>query len=97
MLMANNVNNIYNKIYMKFEENFSIITLLNSLPIDIMLWIILGGIVLVFGVFSSILFWHWRLYSTGKFTTIGNMIVYLSVGACFIFIMFLSIVWHSIA
>ncbi len=94
--MADGTKNLYNKTYMKFEENFSIVALLNSLPIDIILWIALGVIVLIFGIFSSILFWHWRLYSTGKFTTVANMIVYLSVGAGFIFIMLLSIVWRSL-
>ncbi len=78
---------------MKTVFNFT--DLLNNLPIETILWLILGVVVITFGVYSAILLWHWKLYSTGKFTTVGNMIVYLSVGAGFIFVMILSILGYS--
>jgi hypothetical protein len=76
-------------------KSFSFVDLLNNLPIEIILWFILGATVIVFGIYSAILFWHWKLYSTGKFTTVSSMIVYLSVGAGLILVMILSIFGYS--
>lgn len=73
-------------------------TTLNSaaLPLDLLLW---GGLVvaaLVFGIYSAILLWHWKEYSTGKFTTVANMGVYLSVGGALLVVMALAAMWSSL-
>ncbi len=68
---------------------------LKVLPIELILWVMLGVVVIIFGIYSAILLWHWKLYSTGKFTTVGNMVMYLSVGAFLIFVMILSIFGYS--
>jgi hypothetical protein len=70
--------------------------IIETLPIESILWVVLGISVIVFGLYSSILLWHWKIYSTGKFTTISNMFVYLGVGGGFIAIMALSIIWFSV-
>jgi len=44
------------------------------------LWIGFAAAVLVFGLYSAILLWHWKEYSTGKFTTVANMFIYVGVG-----------------
>jgi hypothetical protein len=69
---------------------------LEKVPIDSILWVVFGVTVVGFGVFSAILFWHWRLYSTGKYTTVGNMILYLSVSSGLIGTMIASLVWFSL-
>ena len=74
----------------------SFIHAIETLPVTTILWILLGGMVIVFGVYSSILLWHWNKYSTGKFTTVTNMFVYLGVSGGFILIMLLSIFWFSL-
>ena len=33
-----------------------------------------------FAVYSAILFWQWKRYSTGRYTTPAYMLVYLAVG-----------------
>ncbi len=50
------------------------------LPFDLVLWGVLAAVLIVFNIFSAILLWHWRTYSTGRFTTVTNMLVYLGVG-----------------
>lgn len=77
-------------------ETMSFIHAIETLPVTTILWILLGGMVIVFGVYSSILLWHWNKYSTGKFTTVTNMFVYLGVSGGFILIMLLSIFWFSL-
>jgi hypothetical protein len=71
-------------------------TLLETLPIDTILWVVFGITVIGFGIFSATLFWHWKLYSTGKYTTVGNMVLYLTVSAGLIFVMISSIIWYSL-
>ncbi|HCC04771.1 TPA: hypothetical protein DEP58_00515 [Patescibacteria group bacterium] len=77
-------------------KDISFPVLLESLPIEIILWAIFGGILIIFGAFSAILLWHWKIYSTGKFTTVSNMVLYLSVSAGFLAIMIISIFWYSL-
>ncbi len=72
-----------------------ITSLLKSLPIENMLWFVFGAVLLVFGIFSAVLLWHWKLYSTGKFTTVSNMFVYLGVSAGLFTVMAFSIIWLS--
>ena len=64
-----------------------LVKILEALPIDIVLWIVFGITIIVFGIYSAILLWHWKIYSTGKFTTVSNMILYLGVSAVCIVIM----------
>jgi len=70
--------------------------LLNALPVDLILWGVLGVVVLVFGVYSAVLLWHWKIYSTGRFTSAANMFVYLGVSAGFLMLMVLAATWYSV-
>lgn len=70
--------------------------ILGTIPIASVLWMVLGGTIIIFALYSSILLWHWKTYSTGKFTTVSNMFVYLSVSGGFILMMILAIVWFSL-
>lgn len=76
-------------------DTVSLMTALESFPVVNILWILLGVTVIVFGVYSTVLLWHWNKYSTGKFTTVTNMFVYLGVSGGFILMMLLSILWFS--
>ena len=71
------------------------IGLLDSLPIGAIMWIVLALVTVVFIVFSAILIWHWRMYSTGKFTTVSNMVMYLTVSLFFIVLMGASATAYS--
>ncbi len=66
--------------------------LLDSLPVDTILWSLFGVTLIAFGIFSAVLLWHWKLYSTGKYTTVGNMVIYLSVSAGLFTVMAFSII-----
>ena len=66
------------------------VDLLKDIPFDYGMWGVLGITLIVFGVYSAILLWHWRVYSTGKFTTVGNMLLYIGVSLLFICIMVFS-------
>jgi len=68
---------------------------LQAIPLDIVLWVIFGITLLIFGVYSAILLWHWKMYSTGKFTTVSNMILYLCVSAVFLILMIISAISYS--
>jgi uncharacterized membrane protein len=76
-------------------ENETMIGLLDSLPIGAIMWIVLALVTVVFIVFSAILIWHWRMYSTGKFTTVSNMVMYLTVSLFFIVLMGASATAYS--
>ena len=49
-------------------------------PISMLLWGVVALVAIVFCIFSAIMFWHWKLYSTGRFTTVTSMTAYLVVG-----------------
>lgn len=68
----------------------------SAFPLDLLLWIGLIVAVVVFGVYSAILLWHWKEYSTGKFTTVTNMGVYLAVGGALLAVMALAATWSSL-
>ena len=65
-------------------------------PMELTLWLVLGVVFIIFGIFSSILLWHWKTYSTGKFTTVSNMLIYIGVAGGFILMMILSVLWFSL-
>jgi hypothetical protein len=69
--------------------------ILETFPVELVLWSVFGVTLLAFGVYSAILFWHWNAYSTGKYTTVSNMILYLSVSAVLLFVMISSVLWYS--
>lgn len=69
--------------------------ILASLPIEILLFGIFALSAIVFSIYSGILFWHWRAYSTGKFTTMGNLLMFVCVGVGLLFIMLFSALWYS--
>jgi hypothetical protein len=71
--------------------------ILHAIPMVPVLWGILGISILIFVLYSAVLLWHWKLYSTGKFTTVSNAFLYLGVSAGFIFAMVFSIIWYSLA
>lgn len=55
---------------------------LQTTNLDLILWVALLIAVLAFVVFSLVLIWHWKKYSTGKYTTYGSILVYLVVSGC---------------
>ena len=63
---------------------------LEAIPFDYIMWGVLGVTLIVFCVYSAVLLWHWNIYSTGKFTTVSNMMLYLGVSGLFLAIMALS-------
>ncbi|MBP9750115.1 MAG: hypothetical protein KBD21_05295 [Candidatus Pacebacteria bacterium] len=69
---------------------------LDVLPIDLALWIGIIVAVVVFGIYSAVLLWHWKEYSTGRFTTVANMLVYLGVGAGCLIVMALATTWYGV-
>jgi hypothetical protein len=70
---------------------------LDALPIDIILWGLLGVLIIIFGIFSAVLLWHWKVYSTGRFTTVSNMLMYMAVSIGFIVLMVLAATWYSLS
>jgi hypothetical protein len=78
-------------------ESVSAIQIFKAIPMTPVLWVIFGISVLIFTLYSGMLLWHWKLYSTGKFTTVSNALLYLSVSIGFIFVMGFSIIWYSIS
>jgi len=86
----------YFGIYFTVMDSISFGDIYSMLPISGALWVVCVISALVFAVHSGILFWHWKLYSTGKFTTMGNMLLYLSVGIGLLFVMTASILWYSL-
>jgi hypothetical protein len=73
-------------------ENLSL-----NLPFDLVLWGIFAAVLIVFNVFSAILLWHWRTYSTGRFTTLANMLLYVGVGVGLLVAMAISALSYSLA
>jgi uncharacterized membrane protein len=71
--------------------------LVEALPIDLILWGLLGVLIIGFGIYSAVLLWHWKLYSTGKFTTVANMFIYLGVSVGFIVLMVLAATWYTLS
>lgn len=67
-----------------------------ALPLDLALWVGLIVAVAVFCLYSAILLWHWKQYSTGKFTTVANMLVYLAVGVGCLLTMGIATVWFGL-
>lgn len=76
-------------------ERLPIAEILESIPVGMALFGLFGFAAFIFSVYSAVLLWHWKKYSTGKFTTMTNMILYLSVGGGLIIVMLLSIIWYS--
>jgi hypothetical protein len=72
-------------------------TMFASLPLGGILWSLLGLTFIVFGIYSVVMLWHWKEYSTGKYTTAANMFVYLGVSVGFIMLMFLAASWYSLS
>ncbi len=70
---------------------------LGDIPLDLILWGIVGLTIIAFTAYSAILLWHWKTYSTGKYTTVANMLVYLGVSVSLISIMALSALWYSLS
>ena len=71
-------------------------TALHTLPVHLILWSVVAVMLTIFLVYSVILLWHWKEYSTGKYTTVGSMLMYLSVSACLFALMAASIMWYSL-
>jgi hypothetical protein len=65
-------------------------------PVDLVLWGVLGVTIIIFGLYSAVLLWHWKEYSTGKFTTVANMFMYLGVSGCLLALMALSAAGYSL-
>ncbi len=69
---------------------------LDLIPLDLVLFGVTGIALIAFLAWSGLLFWHWQLYSTGKYTTMGTFIVYLSVSGALLTLMGLSAFWFAI-
>lgn len=72
-------------------------SLIETLPLDLVLWGLVIFVFLGFVAYSAIMMWHWRMYSTGRFTTVSTMIVYLTVCGGLFAIMIASAVWYMLA
>lgn len=68
---------------------------LDAFPVPLVLWVVFALACIAFCVFGAIMFWHWKEYSTGKFTTTANMLIYLSVGAGCLCAMAFSALWYG--
>ncbi len=77
-------------------EYVAVLQSLESLPVGGTLLGVFGITAFVFSIYSAVLLWHWRMYSTGKFTTAANMLVFLSVGIGLLLVMVFSIAWYSL-
>lgn len=69
---------------------------LGMLPVSSVLWIVFALACIGFCVFSAIMLWHWREYSTGRFTTAANMAVYFGVGVALLGTMALAALWYGV-
>jgi len=76
-------------------NSVSLTDVLSVLPLETILWSILGLLFVGFAFYSMILLWHWKAYSTGRFTTVASMFTYLVVGSVLLAIMALAVVWLS--
>jgi DNA-binding transcriptional regulator of glucitol operon len=65
-----------------------------ALPLGTILLIGFVLAIIVFCVYTAIVFWHWKEYSTGKFTTVANMGMYLLVGFGLLCVMGISTFWY---
>jgi hypothetical protein len=65
-------------------------------PLGLVLVGVLGVLLIAFAIFSAIMFWHWKAYSTGKFTTMATMFTYLVVSGGFIVAMALAVTWYAL-
>ncbi len=61
------------------------------------LWIITGCAIIAFSLVSAVFLWHWKQYSTGRYTTVVTMAVYLGVGGGLLGLMSLAALWYSVA
>jgi hypothetical protein len=67
---------------------------LSAFPLGSILWVGLALALIIFCIYSAVVFWHWKEYSTGKFTTVANMLMYLAIGGGLLCVMGLSLVWY---
>lgn len=74
-----------------------VLTALLALPLDLVLWGLIAVFLVGFTVFSGILIWHWQMYSTGKYTTVTTIVVYLGVSTAFFALMCLSALWYALS
>jgi hypothetical protein len=51
---------------------------------------------IVFAIYSAVMLWHWKEYSTGKYTTAANIFLYVGVAAGFLIMMALAAMWYSV-
>jgi hypothetical protein len=66
------------------------------LPGSIMLWGFFGFMLIVFAVYTFILLWHWKEYSTGHLTTARNMSLYLGVSGGLFVTMAGAALWYTL-
>lgn len=66
-------------------------------PVQEVLWVCLSIAFIIYGIFSVIMIWHWNEYSTGKYTTLANMVVYLAVSAGLFALMIFATSWYSLS
>ncbi len=76
-------------------QEVPLMEILHTIPIGYVMWGVFGVTLIIFSVYSAILIWHWRVYSTGKFTTVSNLLLYLGVSMLFIAIMAFSAFAYS--
>lgn len=84
-------------VYTEHMDQGMYAAILNEVPFGIILWGVLGLMIVVFCIFSAILLWHWKVYSTGRFTTVATMFTYLGVSGGLLALMALSAMWFTLA
>jgi|GEM_PF-3015742 len=67
-----------------------------SLPLDLIMWGLFGIVLIIYAIYSLIMLWHWKEYSTGKYTTVANMFMYVGVSVGFLAMMALAATWYSV-
>ena len=76
-------------------ETAAVTSTISALPMGGILWSVLALLFIVFGLYSVVLLWHWKEYSTGKYTTVANMTIYLGVGLGLLALMLLATLWYT--
>ncbi len=68
---------------------------MSFIPGSLILWGFLGFVLIVFALYTFVMLWHWKEYSTGHLTTNRNMTLYLSVAGGLLATMAGSALWYT--
>ena len=69
---------------------------MSFLPGSLILWGFLAVLLIAFALYTFIMLWHWKEYSTGHLTTTRNMSLYLGVSGGLLAAMAGSALWYTL-